>query len=99
MLGRSILVSIVLPLSLIRWFEIGFQSVFALHIAAPIIVLACNFRPNKSNYKLDLAVIILILSAMIIVGMLSFGLQRGVITFGTFTSFLVAVLWGIRPAI
>jgi diguanylate cyclase (GGDEF)-like protein len=99
MLGLSILVSIGLPLSLIRWFEIGFQPVFALHIAVTIIVLACNFRPNKSNYKLDLVVIILVLSAMIIVGMLSFGLQSGVITFATFTSFLVAVLWGGRPAI
>ncbi|MFT7258480.1 MAG: diguanylate cyclase (GGDEF)-like protein [Glaciecola sp.] len=99
MLGLSFLVSIGLPLSLLRWQEIGFQPIFLLHITLTIIVLACNFRPNKSNYTLDLVVIILVLSAMIIVGMLSFGLQSGVITFATFTSFLVAVLWGIRPAI
>jgi diguanylate cyclase (GGDEF)-like protein len=95
----SIIVCIVLPLSLVRWFEIGFQPVFLLHIAITIIILACNFRPNKSNYELDFVVIICVLSLMIIAGMLSFGLQSGVITFATFTSFLVAVLWGIRPAI
>lgn len=99
MLGLSILFSIGLPLSLMRWFEIGFQPVFAFHIAITIIVLACNFRPNKSNYKLDLVVIVWVISAMIIVGMLSFGLQSGVITFATFASFLVAVMWGIRPAV
>jgi diguanylate cyclase (GGDEF)-like protein len=99
MLGLSILFSIGLPLSLIRWFEIGFQPVFVFHIVITIVVLACNFRSNKSNYKLDLVVIISVISGMIIVGMLSFGLQSGVITFATFASFLVAVLWGIRPAV
>nr|WP_297349623.1 GGDEF domain-containing protein [uncultured Glaciecola sp.] len=99
MFGLSVVVSIGLPLSLIRWLEIGFQPVFVLHVAVTIIILACNFRPNKSNYKIDLTVIVVVLSAMIIVGMRSFGLQSGVITFATFTSFLVAILWGIRPAI
>jgi diguanylate cyclase (GGDEF)-like protein len=99
MLGFSVIAFLGLPLSLLRWLEIGFQPIFLLHIALAIIIFVCNFRPNKSNYTLDLVVIILVFSAMIIAGMLSFGLQSGVFTFATFTSFLVAVLWGIRPAI
>ncbi len=79
MRGFSIIVCIALPLSLMRWFEIGFQPVFLLHIAITIIILACNFMPNKSNYELDFVVIICVLSLMIIAGMLSFGLQSGVI--------------------
>jgi len=99
MSGFSIVVCLALPLSLVRWLEVGFQPVFLLHIAITFFILACNFRPNKSNYTLDLVVIVSILSIMIIAGMVSFGLQSGVITFATFTSFLVAVVWGIRPAI
>jgi hypothetical protein len=62
MLSLSIFVSIGLPLSLLCWLEIDFSPIFLLHITLTIIVLACNFRPNKSNYKLDLVVMILILT-------------------------------------
>ena len=97
--GFSVVACIALPLSLIRWFEIGFQPIFILHIAVTLLILFCNFRPNRTNYQLDLCVIVLSLSAMIVTGIFSFGLQSGVITFSTFTSFVVAILWGIRPAI
>jgi len=97
--GFTIIVCIGLPLSLSRWFEIGFQSIYILHIIITACILACYFRRDKSNYKLDFIVIIAVLSMMIVGGVTSFGLQSGVITFATFTSFLFAILWGVRPAI
>lgn len=97
--GFALVVCVALPLSLSRWFEIGFQAIFVLHILITASILTCYFRPNKSNYKTDYIVIILSLSCMIVGGLTSFGLQSGVITFATFTSFLFAVLWGLRPAV
>lgn len=97
--GFALLVAIACPLSLSRAFEIGFQPIFILHVLVTIVVFACHFRPNKSNYKLDYIVLIVIFSALIIGGITSYGLQSGVITFATFTSFLFAILWGLRPAI
>lgn len=97
--GFSVVACIALPLSLLRWFEIGFQAIFILHISVTLIILYCNFRADRTNYRLDFLVILVTLSSMIVAGMFAFGLQSGVVTFSTFTSFIVAILWGIRPAI
>ena len=99
MTGFAIIVCVGLPLSLFRWLEVGFQPVFLLHTAITSIVLACKLRPDKSNYTLDFVVVVVGLLLLIFAGVFSFGLQSGVISLATFVSFLVAVLWGIRPAI
>lgn len=99
MSGFTLVICVGLPLSLFRWSEIGFQPIFVLHIIVSIATLCCYFRPNKTNYHIDFVVLIVILSSMIVGGMFSYGLQSGVITFATFTSFLFAILWGVRSAV
>lgn len=99
MLGLAIVCAIGLPVSLLRWFSIGFQNIFLVHIAVTIVTFWFYFKKDKSNYKLYMLVIILMLNMMILVGVLSFGLQSGAIGFSVFCAFIIAVGWGLLPAL
>jgi diguanylate cyclase (GGDEF)-like protein len=88
-----------LPISLLRWFSIGYQFVFLHHILITIIVCYSYFRRDKSIYKLDLLIILVLLSSMIISGTLSFGLQTGAAAFSAFCAGLIAIGWGLKRAV
>lgn len=97
--GLAIFCSVGLPLSLSRWAQIGFQYVFIHHIIITLSIYACCLWSNKIRFKLNLTVIILLLSSMIITGTLSFGLQAGAATFAVFCTFLIALGWGFIAAL
>lgn len=99
MAGFALFCTIGLPISLSRWFDVGFQIVFVHHIVITLITYICYFRPDKSNYKVDLVCIVTLLSSMIISGTMSFGLQTGAMTFTVFCTFLVGIAWGLRSAV
>jgi diguanylate cyclase (GGDEF)-like protein len=87
MAGFTIFCTVGLPISLSRWPEIT------------VIAYGCLFRPNKTNYKFDFIIIILLLTSMIVSGTFSFGLQAGTITFAVFCTFLIALTWGFLAAL
>ncbi|MBT1450135.1 GGDEF domain-containing protein [Glaciecola sp. XM2] len=98
-LGFFIVCVIGLPISLSRWFSIGFQPIFVHHILITLIVSVCFFNHNKNHFKLNLVIIITLLSSMIVSGTLSFGLQSGTFAFSAFCAGLIALVWGFRAAI
>jgi len=91
--------AIGLPFSLWRWFDIGFQPIFAIHIVITVIAYLIMSLPQKRDYKRDLYVLTFLLTCMGIAGSLTFGLQSGAATFMTFGTFLFAILCGFRHAI
>jgi diguanylate cyclase (GGDEF)-like protein len=99
MKGLVIIFSLGLPVSLLRWHDLGFQFIFLHHILITLLTLACYFRPRKSNYKIDFIFVLAMLSSMIISGTLSFGLQAGTVSFAVFCAFLIAFVWGTKVAI
>lgn len=97
--GFTILCIVALPLSLFRWAEIGFHFVFIHHILITAMVCLCYLNRRKTSYKLDLSVIAISLGSMIVSGILTFGMQSGVITFAPVVCVLVALITNIRIAI
>ncbi|MBF7072819.1 diguanylate cyclase [Glaciecola sp. MH2013] len=99
MLGLLLLCTIGLPISLLRWFSIGFQTIFIVHIALSALTFLIYFRPNKTNYKLDYNYVCVFLTLLAASGVYSFGLQSGAIIFVVLASFLIATIYSIRNAI
>lgn len=97
--GFTILCIVALPLSLFRWAEIGFQFVFIHHILITAMVCLCYLHRRQTSYKVDLAVIAISLATMIVSGIMTFGMQSGVITFAPVVCVLVALITSIRIAI
>ena len=96
--GFAIFCTVGLPISMLRWAEIGFQLIFIHHILITLTVYAFCIWSSKTRFKLNLIVIIGLLSSMIISGSLSFGLQGGAANFVAFCTLLTAVGWGFTAA-
>ncbi len=97
--GFTILCIVALPFSLSRWAEIGFQFVFIHHIFITLLVCVGYLNRHNTSYKIDLSIIAISLGSMIVSGVLTFGLQSGVITFVPVVCILVALIANIRVAI
>jgi len=90
---------VALPISLLRWLSIGYQTVFLHHLLLTLVICFCYFTSKKQNYKFKLLIIILTLSSLVISGTLSFGLQTGAASFTAFSALLVGLGWGAKAAV
>ncbi|WP_371195885.1 diguanylate cyclase domain-containing protein [Glaciecola sp. SC05] len=99
LLGFVCVCMFALPISLLRWFTIGYQFVFVHHVVITLIVCACYFIKYQRGYKVNLFIIVTLLTSMVISGTMAFGLQTGTAAFSAFCALIVAIGWGSRAAI
>lgn len=95
----ALICAVGLPVSLYRWFDLGFQPIFIHHIVLSIIVFVCAFCKKRIQAIHLIIVVVLILTTMTFSGAATFGLQSGTVTFGIFTIYIIAFVWGLYPAI
>lgn len=88
-----------LPISLYRWFELGFQPIFIHHIALSFIVFIAAICKKRIKAIHLIILVVVILTTMSFSGAATFGLQSGTVSFGIFTVFIIAFVWGLIPAI
>ena len=88
------LCAVALPASLFRWYDIGFQPVYLVHCFLSFAVLLCYLGKHKISDDWIIGLVLFVLTAMIISGPLSFGLQSGTVTFVSFCVFLIGFVYG-----
>ena len=95
----AVICMVGLPVSLYRWFELGFQPIFIQHIALSLIVLIAAICKKRIKAIHLIILVVVILTTMSFSGAATFGLQSGTVSFGIFTVFIIAFVWGLIPAI
>lgn len=95
----ALICAVGLPVSLYRWSEIGFQPIFIHHIVLSSIVFAAALCKKRVKALHLIIMVVIILTTMSFSGAATFGLQSGTVSFGIFTIFIIAFVWGLIPAI
>lgn len=95
----ALICAVGLPVSLYRWFELGFQPIFIHHIVLSLVVFTAAICKKRIKAIHLIILVVVILTTMTFSGAATFGLQSGTVSFGIFTIFIIAFVWGLIPAI
>lgn len=95
----ALICTVGLPVSLYRWTDIGFQPIFIHHIVLSVIVFVAPLCKKRIKALHLIIMVVIILTTMSFSGAATFGLQSGTVSFGIFTIFIIAFVWGLVPAI
>lgn len=95
----AVICIISLPISLYRWYDIGYQPVFIHHIILSLATFSVCACQNRFRAKSVIIFVVALLASMTISGGMTFGLQSGTVTFAIFTTFIIFFVWGVKLAI
>jgi diguanylate cyclase (GGDEF)-like protein len=95
----ALICAVGLPVSLYRWIDLGFQPIFIHHIVLSVIIFIAAICKKRIKSVHLIILVVVILTTMTFSGAATFGLQSGTVSFGIFTIFIVAFVWGLIPAI
>lgn len=93
--GLLIMCLIGLPLSLYRWYSIGFQSIFVLHIVLSLLTLNVYRMTADKSAQFMLAYFVFFMTLLAAFGSLSYGLQSGAVTFAILSAIALAIGFGM----
>ena len=89
----ALICAVGLPVSLYRWFELGFQPIFIHHIVLSLIVFIAAICKERIKAIHLIILVVVILTTMTFTGAATFGRQSGTVSFGIVTIFIIAVVW------
>jgi uncharacterized membrane protein YfhO len=81
----ALICAVGLPVSLYRWFDLGFQPIFIHHIVLSLIVFLAALCKKRIKAIHLIILVVVILTTMTFSGAATFGLQSGTVSFGIFT--------------
>ena len=101
LLSLIVLCSVWLPISLFRWFTVGFKGVFIIHILMSCsIVLVYSLNKKKAwSHKPLFVFIISFFTVLFTLSTINFGLQGGAYVVAIFGVFIIALTFSIRASI
>jgi diguanylate cyclase (GGDEF)-like protein len=95
MQGLLIMCLIGLPLSLFRWYSIGFQSIFIVHFILSILTFVVYRIAVDKSAQFMFAYFVFFMTLLAASGSLSYGLQSGAVTFAILSVIALAIGFGM----
>ena len=97
--GLLLFCAVGLPISLYRWFDIGFQPFFLAHIALSVSTFIVWLRSGKNTFVFNFNYVCSFLTILAVIGVYSFGLQSSAIVFVVLSSFILATCYSVKVAV